>query len=338
MKFGLYAPVPHVTIGSDPIRRAIHSALQPLPAGAVDPQYELSKEVLLAADEAGFDIILFAERHRGPDLEAWVLASAMSALTKRITSMVAVHPGLWHPTLIAKMAWTLDRITLGRSAINVMTGWNVDEARMFGGDILLENNDRYIRAEEFVDILRGMWAKSPFSYKGRFYDVLEAELLLRPAGHLEVFAASRSPRGLDMVARSADWWFVDFDLTSTSTAQVLEAIKRSIGDMRDRAAKAGRTVRIAFNPYVGFGQTKEAAITEARGLLALEDPTEKRKIEARLAPAMVTGCLGPPEAVRQQLWCYAELGIDLFLFKFVPTPENVVAIRDEIITPMRRSS
>ena len=68
MKFGLYAPVPHVTIGSDPIRRAIHSALQPLPAGAVDPQYELSKEVLLAADEAGFDIILFAERHRGPDL------------------------------------------------------------------------------------------------------------------------------------------------------------------------------------------------------------------------------------------------------------------------------
>ena len=42
---------------------------------------------------------------------------------------------------------------------------------MFGGDTLLDNDDRYVRAEEFIDILRGMWSQTPFSYEGRFYQV-----------------------------------------------------------------------------------------------------------------------------------------------------------------------
>ena len=141
-----------------------------------------------------------------------------------------------------------------------------------------------------------------------------------------------------MVARVADWWFVDFDNTSTSPAQVMEAIKRSIGDMNERAAKFGRKVRYAFNPFVTFGPTREAAIAEARAQLALEDAkADKRKVEGRLAPAMLTGCLGPPELVREQLARYRDFGIELFLFKFVPTVANVQAIRDEIIVPMRGS-
>ena len=96
--------------------------------------------------------------------------------------MTAVHPGLWHPTLVAKMAASLDRLTRGRTAINLVTGWNVEEHRMFGGDALLENDDRYLRAEEFVHVLRGMWSTSPFSYHGRFYQVHEAQLLPRSFG------------------------------------------------------------------------------------------------------------------------------------------------------------
>ena len=338
MQFGLYAPVPHVTVGSPEIARSIAGALGPLPQGQVDPQFELAKTTVLAADAAGFDITLFAERHRGPDLEAWILAAAISSWTKRIKTMTAVHPGLWHPTLIAKMASSVDRIAPGRSAVNLVTGWNVAEAQMFGGDVLLDNDDRYARAEEFVEVLRGMWRETPFSYKGRHYDVEESELLLKPAGDIEIFAASRSECGREMVARIADWWFVDFAPSCQTPAEVVDGIGETIRDMNARAARYGRKVRYAFNPYIAFGDSPDKARDHAEKLLltAAAD-ADRSKMLDYIGPAMRAGCIGPARQVRDQLRIYEELGIELFLFKFVPRVEDINAIRDEVVIPLRGS-
>jgi dimethylsulfone monooxygenase len=339
MQFGLYAPVPHVTAGSMEIEQSIAGALSPLPSAEVDPAFALAKEVLCAADRAGFDIILFAERHRGPDLEAWILAAAVSSWTTRIKTMTAVHPGLWHPALVAKMAASLDRLTRGRTAINLVTGWNVEEHRMFGGDALLENDDRYVRAEEFVDILRGMWSASPFSYQGRFYQVDGAELLLRPAARElpEIFTASRSPRGLEMVAKTGDWWFLDYDKNAQDVQQVMDSLAHSIAVMDRKAASHGRKVRYAFNPFIAFGDTvKDAKERATRLLVSGASADEGRKIMTRIvAPAMQAGCVGPPEEVRAQLMAYRDMGIELFLFKLVPSAEQIAMVAKEIIAPLR---
>ena len=341
MQFGLYAPVPHVTVGSKAIEQSIAGALKPLPAAAVDPAFTLAKEILCAADRAGFDIILFAERHLGADFEAWILAAAVSSWTTRIKSMVAVHPGLWHPTLVAKMATSLDRLTPGRTAINLVTGWNVEEHRMFGGDTLLNNDDRYVRAEEFIDILRGMWSATPFSYQGTFYTVDGAQLLLKPATPTlpEIFTASRSPRGLDMVAKAGDWWFLDFDKEAETVRDVMDSLQRSIDVMDRKAASYGRKVRYAFNPFVAFGDSAEDAKARATRLLVSDgSEAEMRKIMQRVAPAMKAGCIGPPELVRDQLRAYRDMGIELFLFKLVPNLEQIAMIQKEIIEPFRREA
>jgi FMNH2-dependent dimethyl sulfone monooxygenase len=338
VQFGLYAPVPHVTVGSRAINQSVAGALAPLPAHALDPAYELARDVLLEADRVGFDLILFAERHLGADLEAWVLASAISALTKQIRSMVAVHPGLWHPELIAKMASSLDRITHGRMAINLVTGWNVEEHTMFGGDVLPDSDIRYVRAEEFVHVLRGMWRETPFSYAGEFYPVKDARLLLKPATSEppEVFTASRSERGLDMVARVGDWWFVDFDKTSETVQDYLRNTQRAIDDMRRRASAMGRSIRFALNPFIAFGSDVADATDRAVKLLTPDEPdADVRKMVQRIGPAMKAGCLGRPEDVRRQLSLFAEMGIDLFLFKFAPSVEAVREIGDHVIRPMR---
>src|SRR5215468_3665524 len=230
MLFGLYAPSPHVTVGSKEITRSVKGALSPLPDGEIDPAFTLARDVLCAADAAGFDLCLYAERHLGADFEAWILAAAVSSWTSNIRAMPAVHPGLWHPTLIAKMAASLDRLTTGRMAINLVTGWNEVEHRMYGGDALLQNGDRYVRAEEFITIVRGMWRQTPYSFDGRFYKVDGAQLLLKPATvpPPEILTASRSERGLDMVARTADWWFLDYDKSAADTEGVMESLRRSI--------------------------------------------------------------------------------------------------------------
>lgn len=335
MLFGLYAPVPHVTVGSKEITRSVQGALAPLPAGEIDPAFTLAKDVLCAADESGFDLCLYAERHLGADFEAWILAAAISSWTRNIRAMPAVHPGLWHPTLIAKMVSCLDRLTTGRSAINLVTGWNEVEARMYGGDILLQEDDRYIRAEEFLAVLRGMWSETPFSFDGRFYQVKESQLLLKPATVPEIFTASRSERGLEMVAKYADWWFLDYDKSATDLAGVEESLRRAMDGMNRRAAKYGRKVRFAFNPFVAFGATDEAALEHAKKLLTPDEPdADVRKMMSRVGPAMKSGCIGRPQKVRDQLMKYTDMGVELFLLKFVPTVDAVHEIRDEIVAPL----
>ena len=341
MQFGLYAPVPHVTVGSKEIEQSVAGALKPLSVGSVDPAFDLAKELLCAADRAGFDIILFAERHLGADFEAWILAAAVSSWTTQIRSMVAVHPGLWHPTLVAKMATSLDRLTPGRTAINLVTGWNVEEHHMFGGDTLINNDDRYVRAEEFIEILRGMWSQTPFSYHGKFYQVDGSQLLLKPATPTlpEIFTASRSPRGLDMVAKAGDWWFLDFDKEAETVRDVMDSLQRSIDVMNRKAASHGRKVRYAFNPFIAFGDTvADAKAAAVRLLVSDGSEADIRKITQRTAPAMKAGCLGPPEHVRNQLRSYRDMGIELFLFKLVPSLDQIALVEKEIIAPFRREA
>lgn len=338
MQFGIYAPVPHVTVGSREMADSVAGAASPLPPGVADPGWTLSKNILLEAEKCGFDIILFAERHLGTDMEAWVLGSAISSLTTRIRSMIAVHPGLWHPQIIAKMSSTLDRLSTGRMCINLITGWNVEEHRMYGGETMLGNDDRYIRAEEFVHVLHGLWRETPFSYKGRFYEVDAAQLLLKPATPEppEIFTASRSPRGLEMISKIGDWWFVDYDKDAQDTKAVMESLQRAIDDMRERMAKAGRTVRFAFNPFICFGPTREAAMERAMRLVTPDgSDADVRKLLKRVGPATKAGCVGTPDQVREQVEKFREMGIELLLFKFPPLIEELHAIRDEIIAPMR---
>jgi FMNH2-dependent dimethyl sulfone monooxygenase len=336
MQFGLYAPVPHVTVGSEPIARSVAGAAVPLPDGATDCAFEFARDVLLEADKAGFDIILFAERHLGADLEAWVLACAIAPWTKRIRSMVAVHPGLWRPEIIAKMTTSLDRITPGRVAINLVTGWNVEEHRMFGGDALVDNDDRYVRAEEFVQVLRGLWRETPYSHAGRYFTVDASQLLLKPATSTgpEIFTASRSDAGLDMIARVGDWWFVDFDKNSRTADDYMDGARKSVEDMRARAARQGRKVRFALNPFIAFGDNEVDAMERVRSIIAAPD-ADQRKIMSRIGPATLSGCIGTPDSVRARLRAFAGIGIELFLFKFPPSIEAVREIRDEVIIPMR---
>jgi FMNH2-dependent dimethyl sulfone monooxygenase len=239
------------------------------------------------------------------------------------------------------MASSLDRLTPGRMAINLVTGWNVEEHHMFGGDTLLNNDDRYVRAEEFIEILRGMWSSTPFSYSGRFYTVGGAQLLLKPAtpNFPEIFTASRSPRGLDMVAKIGDWWFLDFDKDAETVQDVMDSLQRSIDAMDRKVANYGRKVRYAFNPFVAFGDSVADAKANATRLLVSDgSEAEMRKITQRLAPAMKAGCIGPPQLVREQLRAYHEMGIELFLFKLVPNLEQIAMVQEEIIDLFRRKA
>ena len=337
MKFGLYGTNAHVTVGAPEIAEAIVEANGPLPEGAQDKQFEFSLKVLSEADRLGFDIILFAERHLGADLTTWAVAGAIGSRMQQIRSMVAVHPGLWHPTMIAKLAVTLDRLCKGGMAINIVTGANEAEFNMFGGTAMLNDDDRYVRTCEFIDIMRGMWTNDKFTLEGKFYQVRDAELRLKPrhATPPEIFTAARSNGGRDMIARAGDWWFLDYPKSVQSTDEMLRSLEESIADMRRRMAREGRTVRFAFNPFIHFGSDEESALNDAiHRITAFDKEPDSAKVRVRMLPAAMGGCIGTPDKVRRQINRFQDMGIELILFKMASGVEDVRRIGEEIVAPL----
>jgi FMNH2-dependent dimethyl sulfone monooxygenase len=339
VQFGLYVTQPNALAGSPELAASRDNALGSLPDGAIDPQYALARDVLLEADRVGFDLILFAERHLGPDLAAWIMASAIGAQTRRIRNMVAVHPGLLHPVMVAKLAASLDRVCPGRMAINIVTGWNDAEFRAFGGALLPDGDpSRYDRAREFIDVLRGLWTTPRFSFDGRFYKIDNVAFPLAPAtvDPPEIFTAARGEPGLEVIAATADWWFVDYPKTVADVGEVEAALRAKRADVTARAARHGRKVRFAFNPFIAFGESAETAMESAyRDLLRYEPGAETRLMRSRLGPPMKAGGIGPARQVRDQMRRYRDMGIELLLLKFIPTVENTRRMAEEIIEPLR---
>lgn len=339
MQFGLYGTNGHVTVGSPEIAQAVMEASGPLPAGRQDKQYEFGLDMMLAAEKAGFDIILFAERHLGPDLTTWVVAGAIGSRLERMRSMVAVHPGLWHPAIIAKLSMTLDRICKGGMAINLVTGASEDEFQMFGGTALLDDADkRYKRATEFIHFIKTAWTQDKFSMAGDYFPTENFELRLRPRNTQppEMFTAANSEGGRRMVAETGDWWFLPYDRNITTTDELLRELEKSIADMTQRMKAVGRTIRFGFNPFVGFGENTQSAVEASIArIIAHEKNPDTAKIQRSMLPATLGGCMGKPADIRRQIGRFRDMGIELILFKMTAGIDDVRQIGQEIIAPFR---
>ena len=336
MHFGLYAPIPMATVGSPEVAHSHANALQPLPDGVRDAQLAHSEDILLTADRNGFDLCLFAERHLGSDLSAWILAGAIASRFENMRALVAIHPGLLDPVLTAKMAASLDRMCKNRMALNVVNGWFDEEFEMFGGKVL-RGPDRYQRSKEFIEILRGLWENESFSIDGQFYKLKDARLLLKPGKTPpEIYSVSFGDEGRDFVAETCDWWFINYPKEAETTEDVMRAVDACVKDMTRRAERMGRKMRFGMNPFVALGRDEETAIDQTIDRILKYDPdADVRKLKRRMLPNTKAGCMGSADQVRKQLARFRDLGLELILCKVIPTAENVERVGQEIVTPLR---
>lgn len=103
------------------------------------------KQLALAYDQLGYTGALFATGAH----DVWVLAGALLSYTERLKFLVAIHPGLVAPTLLAKMAATLQEFSRGRLLINVVSG----DAKMLGAyGMTMPHDERYDMADEYLQI------------------------------------------------------------------------------------------------------------------------------------------------------------------------------------------
>ena len=127
-----------------------------------------------------------AIRFREDSIDPFITVTALAAMTKRLLLLSTIHVlyGPWHPMHLARFAATADHISKGRFGINVVTGFNPAEPRMFGMQ-RLDHDLRYDMAGEFVAIMKSLWrSEQNLTYRGRFWQLEDA--FVRPKPHVRL--------------------------------------------------------------------------------------------------------------------------------------------------------
>jgi FMN-dependent oxidoreductase (nitrilotriacetate monooxygenase family) len=207
--------------------------------------------------------------------EPTTLISVLSASTRHVGLGATVSTTFGEPYHVARIFSSLDHISKGRAAWNVVTTSGPRAALNFSRERHTEHDRRYEIAEEFVDVVKGLWdcwedgaiiadkatgqyidptKVRPLDHKGRFFQVKGPINMARsPQGHPIIIQAGGSEAGLELAARTADVVF--------SVVQELSSARAAYRDLKSRLAKHGRTpdqvtVLPGVMPIIGSTETE----------------------------------------------------------------------------------
>lgn len=246
-------------------------------------QLEYYLKLAQTAERGLFDGIFYAAglaaqglgRPTSPGIDPVVLAAALAARTEHIGLVATVSTTFNEPYNVARAIATLDHISGGRAAWNVVTTYDEMAALNFGMTKLPPKHERYDRATEFVEVVLQLWeswdyqafvvrdgalgidddAVHPINHKGSYFTVrgpLQTPRSLQ--GRPLLFQAGASDEGKSFAARIADGIFC--------VALDLGEAKAFYQDMKSRIQAAGRnpdSVHILPGVYMYLGSTEEEA-------------------------------------------------------------------------------
>lgn len=143
----------------------------------LSPSFNHIKNVVLECEQLGYHSVRLDDHlmfRKSPILECWTTLSALSSITKeiRLGTMVLCN-SFRKPSLLAKMAATLDVISNGRLEFGIGAGVQKDEHIAYGMPFP-KPNVRIERMKEAVEIIKKMWTEEKASYEGEYYKIKEA--------------------------------------------------------------------------------------------------------------------------------------------------------------------
>ncbi|MFD8568559.1 LLM class flavin-dependent oxidoreductase [Streptomyces sp. NPDC059639] len=168
--------------------------------------------------------------------ESITVLNALAAVTEKLGLAATVNATFNEPFDTARRFATLDHLSGGRAAWNVVTSSDAFTGENFRRGGYLDRADRYTHAAEFVEVARELWdagTEYPFRHQGRHFTVEGDFTVPRPPqGHPVVIQAGDSAEGREFAASAADVIF-----TRHGT---LEAGQAFYADVKARLAAYGR--------------------------------------------------------------------------------------------------
>jgi len=297
--------------------------LRNIPFEEKEVSYEYAKLAALKAEEIGLESIWVPDHLLNPIkgenmgcLEAWTTLAALASVTKRMELFhTTLCQGFRYPAVLAKMCVALSDISHGRFRLNLGAGWLRREFEAYGLS-WHEHDDRIDRAREQLEIIKGLWTKRVFSYKGKHYEIKNGVLEPKPKEEIPVWWAGESEKSRELTADMADGW-----LMGNSS---VEQIREKIADMEKRLEKRGRSkIQYAVPGHFFVDEKDKKARDRVKSLLLGYPASLNRVLE--------TSFVGSPETVTEKIENISEIGINYIIFQAAPTPEALEILKEKIL-------
>ena len=225
--------------------------------------WEHCRNIVLAAEEGCFDNILLPSGYQ-LGIDTTVFAAAIAPFLTRLKLLWAVRTGEDWPPQLARRIATLDRIlgwnaahSQGRLTVNIISSDLPGEK--------VASGPRYQRAIEVMQILKTLLSGEHLNYDGEFYKLdLDPMRIGTLSGKPPLFYFG----GLSNEAREAAAIGCDVYLMWPDT---MDKVKETIADMKERAARHGRTLRFGYRAHVIVRETESEARAYADRLLSKLD-------------------------------------------------------------------
>lgn len=309
------------------------------------------------AEEAGLEFLLPIGRWHGykgetdtegSAFETLTWAAGLLAATREICAFGTVHVALISPIFAAKQMVTADHIGKGRFGLNMVSGWNAGEHAMFGV-ALRPHDERYVYTEEWVTILKRVWAEdAPFDFKGKYFDLKGVQLRPKPWGGDRplLVSAANSPAGKAFAARHADCLFttiIEFDAFGPSIAALRAAAEaEDVGVYASGHLITRPTTKEARDYYnyvvyeTGDWEAAEHAVairTKGRDTPLAQLRTLKERMISGVGTYPVVGSY---DDVVDEFRQMSECGLDGIAIGLVNYVGDFPTLRDEILPRMER--
>ena len=306
-------------------------------SGPPRADWEECVRIAQTADRIGFEAIIPLARWKGyggtHDLgsrvfESFTWAAGIAQATERLQVFATVHVPTAHPVAAAKMGATIDHISGGRFALNIVAGWQPEEIAMFGSP-QREHDERYGVAGEWAEIIERLWTTpGDIDYDGEFFKVPGAFLEPKPLQDPRpaIMSAGISPAGRAFAAQHADLVFIAI-ADPAATAETVAEVKRYareehgkelqvFGRAHVTCAETEEAAQAAYRHFILDNGDREAGENVLRMLMGNSQTIDYESAEQRaLVEAVIRGYFahpftGTPDQIAGQFAELADAGLD----------------------------
>ncbi|CAK7033971.1 FMNH2-dependent alkanesulfonate monooxygenase [Kerstersia gyiorum] len=322
------------------------------------PTVEYLRSIATTSENLGYDGLLIPTG--SSCLDPWVVAASLVPVTQRIKLLVALRTSLGAPVSNARQAATLDQALHGRLLLNVVPGGDATELAADG--VFLDHDARYDYAAEFLTIWRRLLSGESVDFEGKYFTVKQGRNYFPPVQqpYPPLYFGGSSDAAHELAASQLDAYL--------TWGEPPEAVAEKFADIRRRAARHGRKLKLGVRLHVIVRETNDEAWAEADRLISKltdEDIALAQQNYARMdsvgqarmaalhggrrdrlevAPNLWAGVglvrggagtalVGDAATVAERLKEYADLGADTFVLSGYPHLEESIRFA-ELVFPL----
>lgn len=311
--------------------------------------FDYNARVIHLADDLGFKNVLIPSSFV-PGMDPWTLAAALGPATRSTRLLPAVRVGEFDPPMFARAAKSLQQIMGGRLTINIISSELAGES--------LSSVDRYNRTSEAMALLRAFWTSDHVNHTGEWWNYDLPTDATRTRTPPPMYFGGTSEPAREAAAAHADCYLMWIEPIASTAALV--------ADLRERAARHGRTLRFGLRTHVIVRESEDAARSAAAELVSELDPEIGRRLKQSshdhqsegvrrqdamrdaaggdgfVEDALWTGIgvarsgvgaaiTGSVDQVEAKLQAYADLGIESFILSGYPLDDEAERVAELLL-------